>query len=161
MGFKDAWKRAGEPADDFDPPDGPHKVRVFDGGAWTTNDGREFAKATLEITEGEHKGRRFDDFMNFNNDVGARRARENLSLYGVKAEEIEDLEDLDTAIIERIGTTATVEVKHSADGRFLNVSVLTAETGESDLPGQETFETGDPVGATRTGRPADDDDIPF
>jgi hypothetical protein len=36
-----------------------------------------------------------------------------------------------------------------------------ATMGESDLPGQESFDTRDPVGATRYGQAPDDEDIPF
>lgn len=165
MSFRETWQRAGEPADDFDPPDDTYTVKIVDGGAWTTSDGREFAKATLEITTGEHTGRRFDDFMNFNNDVGARRARENLALYGAKTSDVEELEDLDTALLELTGTEATVTVKHSPDGRFLNVTVYHAKTDTSDIPnGQEKFDTTDFQAAPAGGRSAindDDDEIPF
>jgi hypothetical protein len=164
MGFSDTWKRAGDPVDEYKPTDGGHyHVKIVDGGAWVTGDGREFAKATLEIIDGPDTGHRFDDFMNFNNDVGARRARENLALYGLKGDDIETLEDLDTAILELSGTEADVTTKWSPDGRFLNVSVNRVKTGESDIPSnQESFDTSDMQPVPSKGRGAyDDDDIPF
>jgi len=169
MGFSERWKQAGMPADEFDPPNGTYPVKVVETGAFAGNDGREWAKATLEVVAGEHQGRRFDDFMNLNNDVGLRIARENLSMYGLKdADAIEDLDDLASGMLELTGVYATVSVTHSSAG-FVNVKVTQTRTGESDIPGQETFDVngGDAhrKPASAIAGPADDDDddgdIPF
>lgn len=154
MTFKEAWDRAGQPADDFDPPNGTYEIEITDAGAFAGRDGREWGKAHLKITQGEHQGREFDDFMNFNNEVGFRIARQNLHMYGLSSDPIEDLEDLDTRMVELIGTKATVSVKHSTQGH-LNVTVTQGRTAPSDIPGQETFET------TPQTVPADNSDIPF
>jgi len=166
MGFKDAWQRAGEPADDFDPPDGTYQVRITDASAFAGNDSREWGKVRLHVTHGPHQGREFDDFMNFNNEVGFRIARQNLAVYGLSDDgTITDLEDLNTAMLELIGHTATVTVKHSVQG-YVNVTVQQSRTGQSDIPTDQTaFDVGDtpqPVGARRYGQPdTDDDDLPY
>jgi Protein of unknown function (DUF669) len=134
VSFADAWKRAG--TDDFDPPDGEYTVKIADATAFAGNDGREWCKITLEILQGEHAGRQFADFMNLNNEVGLRIAREHLSLYGLDAAALEEegstLEDLNHGVFELVDTVADVTVRHK--NGYLNLTVTGSRTSKSDIP---------------------------
>jgi hypothetical protein len=162
MSFADQWKKAGEPRDDFDPPNGSYNVKVIDASAFAGRDGREWAKAVLEIVGGEHTGRQFDHFMNLNNDVGLRIAYEALALYGMNGgSTIESLDDLSQAMFDLIGTNADVTVSHK-DG-FRNTNVQGSRTGKSDIPAddspaqQQSFA----AAANTTGGADDNDPPPF
>lgn len=155
MTFADQWKKAGEPRDDFDPPNGSHTVKVIDTGAFAGRDGREWAKVVLEIVGGDHAGRQFDHFHNLNNEVGLRMAYEAFSLYGMKADGIESLEDLDTALYDLRGTTASITVSHKDE--YLNVRVQGSRTSESDVTTAEPQKSF----AAAAANTAADDDIPF
>lgn len=177
MSFKDEINRAAQGKSDFDPPDGHHRVKIVDGGAFAGGDGRRWVKVTLEITDGPHAGERFDDFNGWDQEVGQRVIYSNLSVYGVGWSDIEEFEDLETAILELTGVEAVVTTKHSSGG-FLNVTAATAKSREPELPGQEAFDTngGSPSRAEKLdgndrelrkpaaagyGQARDDDDLPF
>jgi len=168
MGFSEYRRQAGDPGSTFDPDDDvTYQVRVTDGGAFEGNDGKEWAKVELEVIDGEHAGRRFDDFRGLNSKMQTEIARDNFVMYGVRWDDVEGLEDLDTALLELVGTTATVSVSHWAEGRF-NVKVISARTGQSDIPTDNGFRARE-SGAARTFEddvPAaaatdDDDDLPY
>lgn len=159
MGFSENWGQAG---DDWEPPDGLYNVKiVFGGDAWTTDDGRDFAKLRLRVTSGTHEGHEFIHFMNFNNVVGAKRARTAMLMYGIDVDAI-DSERFDLvgeAITRLAGLRAEVQVKRNDP--FINVDVVRVITGESDL-GSDQVEMFQTAGAK--GREAiknDDDDLPY
>lgn len=131
MTFAEQWKKAGEPRDDFDPPNGSYVVKVIDTGAFAGKDGREWAKVVLEIVGGDHAGRQFDHFHNLNNEVGLRMAYEAFSMYGMKGDGIESLEDLDSALFDVRGTVANITVSHKDS--YLNVRVQGSRTDKSDV----------------------------
>ena len=92
-------------------------------------------------------------------------------MYGVKWEDVGDLEDLDSALVELTGTTATVSVSHSESGGrvYTNVKVISSRTGQTDIPadtkfppaltnGERRFEDDVPASAPAS---ADDDDLPY
>jgi len=165
--FGDAWKKAGEAQDDFDPTDGSYSVKIIDGGAFTGRDGREWCKVRLQIIGTDAAGRQFDDFMpaGDHNPTGLRIAREKLVTYGLDPEGIADLEDLDHAIFNLIGNTAEITVGHK-DG-FRNISVRSSRVGGSDIPNdppkqapvnpqQQSF-----AAAAAGANGQSDDDLPF
>ena len=163
--FGDAWRQAGE-EDDFDPANGSYEVEIVDAGAFRGRDGREWAKVVLQIIGTDDAGRRFDHFMNLNNPVGLRIARESLITYGLEGEGIEDLDDLGQAMFDLVGNHAWITVGHK-DG-FRNVKVQGSRTGQSDIPsddaGSEFSNPPRPAQqsfAARAGGVDDDDDIPF
>lgn len=174
--FADAWRKAGDPVDDYDPPNGAYAVVIVDAGAFAGRDNREWAKCVLEVKSGVDQGRRFDHFMNLNNEVGMRIARESLLMYGMHVGELDDPDaDLDTlsrAMAELVGTVADVSVTHK-DG-FRNIKVdgsVTARPGAgvgphptsapTKAPEQQSFDTAI-TAATSTGpAPDDDEPIPF
>lgn len=165
MSFKDEIKRASQGTSDFDPPDGHHKVKIVDGGAFAGGDGRRWVKVTLQLLEGEHAGKTFDDFNGWDQEVGQRIIYANLSVYGIKWDTIDEFEDLELALLELHGTEAVVTVKHSRGG-YVNVTAATAKARDPELPGQESFQTAQPVPAapSRYGQTPDEDDndpIPF
>ena len=135
--FKDMWDKAGEDADDYEPAAGGHKVVIVGGSAFTSRAGDDYCKVELQELEGENAGRRFEHFMGFKHEVGARINREALLTYGLKnPEEITDIIDLDAAIKALEGTQADVTVRYK-DG-FMNISVSgsrpPAQQSFSDLP---------------------------
>ena len=122
MSFKEMWDKAGEDADDYEPAAGGHKVVIVGGSAFTSRAGDDYCKVELQELEGENAGRRFEHFMGFKHEVGARINREALLTYGLKnPEEITDIIDLDAAIKALEGTQADVTVRYK-DG-FMNISV--------------------------------------
>jgi len=160
--FGDAWKKAGEAQDDFDPPDGKYTVKIVDAGAFAGRDGREWAKVTLQIIGGNDAGRRFDHFgpAGDHNEVGLRIMREALVLYGLDPDGIDDLDDLGRAMFELVGNQAEITVGHK-DG-FKNIRVQSSRTGESDIPTdpptsqQQSF-----AAAAANSNGNDDESIPF
>lgn len=147
--------------DDFDPPDGHYQVEIQDASAFTGQDGREWAKVVLQVTDGEHKGRIFDHFMNLNHPVGLQFAQEALVGYGIDTEEVENFGDLQAAMPDLLGTQASVTVGHK--NNFRNTTVLSTVTGQSDIPdvhpGQESFAA--QASSSTNNSPDDDSDIPF
>jgi hypothetical protein len=122
MSFKEMWDKAGEDADEYEPNPGGHKVVIVGGSAFTSRAGDDYCKVELQELEGENAGRRFEHFMGFKHETGARINREALLSYGLKApEEITDIIDLDAAIKALEGTQADVTVRYK-DG-YMNISV--------------------------------------
>ena len=138
MSFKEMWDKAGEDADEYEPAAGGHKVVIVGGSAFTSRAGDDYCKVELQELEGENAGRRFEHFMGFKHETGARINREALLSYGLKApEEITDIIDLDAAIKALEGTTAEVTVRYK-DG-YMNISVSGSRPPEtqqqlSDIP---------------------------
>lgn len=159
MSFGDQLRKAAEGGDDFDPANGAYTVRITDGGAFAGKDGREWAKVVLEIIGTDANGRQFDDFMNMNNDVGRAIAVEKLVTYGVDLTSIEELEDLDHAIFNLIGTIAEVTVTHK--NGYRNVSVRSSRTNDSDIPTSPEREPAPAGQQSFAAAAADDGDIPF
>jgi hypothetical protein len=168
MSFSDAWKRAGQDQDDFDPADGSYTVRLVNASAFEGRDGRAWAKIVLQIIGTDAAGRQFDHFMNLNNDVGLRIAREALVTYGLDPAPLEaedaDIADLDRAMFELVGTIADITVSHK-DG-YKNIRVQGSRTGESDIPSDFTTPEANPqqqtfAAAAGKQAPGKDDEIPF
>ena len=135
MSFGDAWRKAGEEEADFEPPVGTYKTKLVDGGAFTSRAGDDYAKVILQIDAGEFVGRRFQHFMGFKHEVGARINREALVLYGVNPEGIDTIEQLDDAIdaLVKLGTWAEVSVSYK-DG-YIQIKVIGSRTpAVSDVP---------------------------
>lgn len=162
MSLGDELKRAAE-GGDFDPPDGPHRVKVVDTYAGIARSGAQnpFAKAVLQIVGGELAGRRFTHFMSLSE--GAMQfSAEALTLYGVSFEGVGDIDDLSLEMDRIVGVVADVTVKHREG--FMNVTVNRVLTGESDVPAPD-----DQAKATASfadlaavdSPPADDDEIPY
>ena len=60
---------------------------------------------------------------------------EKLVVLGLNADGITSIDELHQGIGRLIGVEATISISHGGDeGQFTNVSVLTAKTGESDVP---------------------------
>ncbi len=172
MSFADQWRRAAEPADDFDPPNGGYTVRVTEASAFAGNDGRQWAKAVLKVLEGPHAGREFDHFFGLNSEAAIRIAYEAFITYGLDPAKVDSFEDLQTEIVELAGTIATVSVSHKDNYR--NVKVSGSRTDESDIPNDYTVNgpslpakaTGVPApqtsfAAAAKGAPESTDDVPF
>jgi len=122
MSFGDTWKNAAN--DIIEPPRGTYKVVIAPGGnAFTSQKGDDCCKLNLEITEGELKGSKFEHFMWFGHEVGARINREALLAYGLEDPEgIETIEDLDDRIAKLTGTTAEVGVSYKDDRMNIRVN---------------------------------------
>ena len=153
--FAERWKKAGEAEiEDWDPDDGNYTVQIVEADAFRSRDGREFSKLKLRVTDGEHDGRQFEDFNGYENEVGARIARANLSVYGLNVDEVEDFDDLAIRIGELVGNRAEVTVKHSKG--YLNVTAQRGfpSNGHSDVPADLTDLEPAPAGTP-------DDLIPF
>lgn len=138
MSFKDAWDRAGEEQDDFDPADGSYNVTIVDAGAFSAkSDGREWCKVTLRMNGTDAAGRTFDDFgpAGDHNPVGLRIMREKLVVYGLDPDNIQTIQDLDGAMKrDLIGRTADITVRHKDGYRNVNVSGSRTGSGQTDIP---------------------------
>ena len=131
--FADAWKAAGEAQDDYDPPDGTYRAVLHDAGAFTgRTDGKDYAKLTWQIDQGDDVGRRFEDFQGISHPVGLRIFREKLVLLGLDPEGIEDIEELSMRMFEMVGTRADLTVGHKNGYRHVKVDRVL--TGQSDIP---------------------------
>lgn len=132
MSLGDELKQAAE-GGEFDPPDGPYRVKVIDTYAGIARSGAQnpFAKAVLQIIGGELAGRRFSHFMSLS-DNAMQFSAEALLLYGVWFDGVDDIDDLSLAMDKVVGTVADVTVKHRQG--FMNVNVNRVLTGESDIP---------------------------
>src|SRR5262245_35518717 len=165
------WREAANSSADFEPPEGPYKVRIIGGNADISNAGDPKAKVVLEIIAGELAGKRFEHFMWMGHEVSRRIHREALLTYGLREDGIEDITDLDDRIVELFGTTADVGVSYK-DGR-MNVKVHGSRVpqGDRDIPTDPAPAAPAPAngapaarrsfGDTVAAKPADDDDIPF
>ena len=75
--------RAAMTDETIEPPAGNYKKRLVKGEAFSSKDDREFAKVTLEITEGDLKGSLFEHFMCFQPDGVAQMNSNACAAYGV------------------------------------------------------------------------------
>ena len=161
MSLANRLKRAREAGETIDPPDGRWNVQITDASAFAGNDGREWAKLTLKITNPGHQlaGAQFEHFHNLNNEVGLRLFEEAILTYGVPATLLQDdqadLEDFSHALFELVDTQAVVSVSHNAKG-FAEIRVVSAQTALSDITPPATAANG----AGRQ-QPVTHDDIPF
>ena len=138
MSFGDAVRKAMD-NDLIEPPKGHYKTRLDKGEAFESKDGRQFAKVTLEITDGDLKGARFEHFMGFQPDGIAQMNGNACAAYGVDWTQVSEITDLDDQLdaIVRQGTTADVSVSYK-DG-YMNVNVHGSRTqGVSDIPTDES-----------------------
>lgn len=167
MSFGEAWRKAGEEPDEFEPPTGTYQTVIVDGNAFTSRAGDDYAKVILQIDAGDFVGQRFQHFMGFKHEVGARINREALALYGVRPDEISSIEELDDAIAELVKRRVQAEVAVSYKNDYMQVKVLGSRTpGDSDIPSDP-----DPPPAPQTppaatfaaaaGTAGDDDAPPF
>ena len=145
--FHEMWQRAGDRDDGFKPGPGTYEVVIVDGGAFTSRAGDDYAKVNLQIVGGEDAGRRFEHFMGFKHEVGARINREALIAYGLREpESVRGIEDLDDRIAALKGTQAEVGVSYRDD--YIQIRVFTARP-----PGAPS---GIPTAVATA-----DDDVPF
>jgi hypothetical protein len=168
MSFGDRLRESANGDGDFDPPDGPHQVRIVDGDAFVSEKGNEIAKVTLQVVGGENNGRSFDHIMAFTKQA-TKWSTESLLAYGVNLDKIDEFDDLKRELFDLIGNVANVTVRHR--NGYLNVSVQGSRTGESDVtPKQEPLPTaaapngadGNPFAAPAAPKSGtSDDDIPF
>ena len=128
-------KRRASPPTSTTPPTAPTASTIVEASAFTGRDGRHWAKCVLTPAGGPDVGRRFDHFMNLNNDVGMRIARESLVTYGLDPTSLDnpgaDIETLHTAMQPLVGMVAHITVTHK-DG-FRNIRVDGAQTTISDI----------------------------
>src|SRR4029079_4955245 len=95
MSFSQAWQNAAN--ETIEPSKGTYNVRIAGGNAFTSQAGDDYAKLELEIVTapaGAHvngspdkpigPGSRFEHFMGFKHEVGARINREALITYGLE-----------------------------------------------------------------------------
>ena len=137
MSFKEMWDKAGEDADEYEPAAGGHKVVIVGGSAFTSRAGDDYCKVELQELEGENAGRRFEHFMGFKHEVGARINREALITYGLEnPEAIHSIEDLDDQIARLKGRTADVSVGYKDGYMQIRVSGSRSapENAKSDIP---------------------------
>jgi hypothetical protein len=155
MTFGETWQNAANEV--IEPPRGTYQTRIVGGNAFTSKAGDDYAKIDLEITEGDLKGSRFEHFMGFKHEVGARINREALLTYGLEGpDEITTIEDLDDRIGKLVGRGAEVGVSYK-DG-YMQVKVTGSRTAEGQAPDI----SGKPVADFATAAPqGTDDDFPF
>ena len=148
MSFSQAWQNAAN--ETIEPSKGTYNVRIAGGNAFTSQAGDDYCKLDLEIVTapaGAHvngspdkpigPGSRFEHFMGFKHEVGARINREALITYGLEnPESIRSIEDLDDQIARLKGLTADVGVGYK-DG-YINIRVSGSRAPvadrESDIP---------------------------
>jgi len=148
MSFSQAWQNAAN--ETIEPSKGTYNVRIAGGNAFTSRDGDDYCKLDLEIVTapaGAHvngspdkpigPGSRFEHFMGFKHEVGARINREALITYGLEdPESIRSIEDLDDQIARLKGRTADVSVGYK-DG-YIQIRVSGSrsapENAKSDIP---------------------------
>jgi hypothetical protein len=169
MSFADAWKKAAEPEDEYEPANGTYSAKLVDAGAFTTKTSqRDKIKFTWQILAGDDVGRQFDDMndVDASNPTGVRITREKLLLLGFPAdyEPTDNIKDMEPAVRELIGVEAQIRVQNK-DG-WANVYVDSSRTGQSDIPsngfeGVKTEEPEQPSFAQAAGQKADTDDVPF
>jgi len=159
MSFGDTWKNAGN--ENIEPPAGNYKVRIgANSNAFTSKAGDDYAKVSLEVTDGDLKGATFEHFMGFKNEVGARINREALLAYGLQgSDEITTIEELDDRIAELAGRTAEVSVSYKDGYMQVKVSGSRAAEGSSDIPSNGTDQK--PAADFAAAVPTDDDSLPF
>jgi len=162
MSLGEEFKRAMAEEEDWNPPDGGYTVKLIDGGAFTgRTDGKRYVKLRWQVIGTDNAGRQFEDFKGIDNPVGKRITGEKLTLLGVDFGRIDDIEDLDHAIFNVIGTEA--EITTVQDGRWLNVTVQSVKAGTPDIP-TDPAPAKAANGSTPPGSFAaaiDDDTIPF
>ncbi len=135
--FSEMWKQAGQPAAaEYMPPPGAMQVTIVEASAFAGRDTRQWAKCVLAVAAGPDVGRRFDHFMNLNNPVGMRIARESLLTYGIDPAALENeaatIDTLHEAMQPLVGVNAVVTIIHK-DG-FMNVRVDGAQLAGPELP---------------------------
>jgi hypothetical protein len=98
-----------EPGKDFDNPipKGLYKMRVKEIEDTTSNaDGRPMLKVTLEVADGDHKGRLVWDYIKYKDDTSQWKVAQFKSAVGLSEGKVE----IDPAQIE--GTIVLVKIKH-------------------------------------------------
>jgi hypothetical protein len=157
MTFGETWRSAAD--EKIEPPRGTYQVLILGGNAFTSQKGDDCAKIDLQILDGDLKGEKFEHFMWFGHEVGARINREALLSYGLEGPEtIETIEDLDDRIAAMKGRSAEVGVSYK-DGR-MNIRV----TGSRAPEGRAPDISGKPVADFATAAASngvDDDPPPF
>jgi len=156
MSFSQAWQNAAN--ETIEPSKGTYNVRIAGGNAFTSQAGDDYCKLDLEIVTapaGAHvngspdkpigPGSRFEHFMGFKHEVGARINREALITYGLEnPESIRSIEDLDDQIARLKGRTADVSVGYK-DG-YIQIRVsgsrAPADQAQSDIPTNGVYTDG-------------------
>lgn len=161
--FKEMMRRARADAEagEWTPKPGTHEADVVDGDAFESRGGDPYAKTRLRlVAPGDpDDGREWDHLMGFKSPQQQAISAGQLSLYGVPAEVLDNLEDvaeLAAAMAELAGIRVTVSCR-SRDGGGVWTNVTGSRTGKSDVP-VDQLELGAPA---RNGADVDDDDVPF
>lgn len=131
MSFGDEVRKAMD-SELIEPPRGPYKTKLVDASAFESKDGRQFAKVTHEITDGDLAGSQFEHFMGFQPKGIAEMNGNACAAYGVDWTQVNDISDLDdqlTAVVKQ-GTTSEVSVAYK-DG-YMNVNVHGSRTTQTD-----------------------------
>lgn len=136
-------------------PNGNYDVIIENAEAWLRpSDGARFSKVYLRVTHGPFAGTSVEHFMNWNNPVGKKKAKESVKMYGLRNPGTWDQFEL--RIVDLCGTTANVSV--SQNGDFTNVDVnSSAQPPPQPIPGQTAM----PAPAAAAAGASDDDDLPF
>lgn len=155
--FADRWRDADD--EDWVPPAGTYKAVVIDASGWISRKGDETAKVRLQVTDGPHAGKAWDHMLFFNNPVGTRISKNNLSMYGLDVSSLSDWYEVEEAMPGLIGTRVEASVKHNDP--FVNTDVLRSFTAESDVTKPEDAQLFEHAPAGNSARNAIDDDVPY
>lgn len=137
--FGDAVRKAMDTdlLDNRDPealPAGNYKATVDAATAFSSRAGDDYAKVTLEITEGPVEGR-FEHFMGFGSPAQEQINGNALAMYGVDWTRVNSIPDLDLQMVELVGTKVELGLSWNDKG-FLNINVHRswAPDRPSDIP---------------------------
>lgn len=174
--FKEMMRRARADAEegDWSPGPGTHDATVDSGDAFESAAGDVYAKTVLRLVKpgSDDDGRTWDHLLGFKSPQQASMSASQLALYGLSAEvldNLEDVEDLARAMAELEDTSVTVTCKQRTAGDPSSgvwTNVVGSRTGKSDIPVEQgAFSLGDaradgPRSAI-AGDVDDDSDIPF
>lgn len=136
MSFGEAMRKAMD-SELIEPPKGTYKTRLDEASAFEGKDGRQWAKVTHVITEGDLAGERFQHFMGFQPESIKQMNGNACAAYGVDWTAVDEFSDLDDqlAAIVAQGTTSEVTVAYK-DG-YMNVNVHGSRT-ESPVESETT-----------------------
>jgi hypothetical protein len=152
VSFQQHWPNAtadGTNSNNLQPPDeGLFDVALIDAGAFTSKRGADIAKVEFRVVSQAYNGAEWAVLLGFDTQTKANIAKATCAQIGVDVETVESLDELDTALKEKVGGYYTVEVKRN--GEYLNTYIQ----GEADVAPPEPA-------AVAAGQPITDDDIPF
>jgi hypothetical protein len=160
---------------DWNPGAGTHDAVVVEADAFESNSGDAYAKAVLRWVKPGHDddGRTWDHLMGFKSPTQAQISVGQLAMYGLTAEQLDDLDDIEDLArhMEGLaGTNVTVSCKLRTAGDPSSgvwTNVIGSRTGKSDIPDdQAAFALGDerrngPAPKSAIAGEVDDDPVPY